>query len=371
MQGYFTISRELIPVEQPLLYDLYINSSGLEGTQRFVRVARVGQALSALDLTQFHEKYNQLYLSEAQRELFMQSLFKSGATRERGEFLKNSAVQYLEKIYRPDLTTAQLNETLVGCRDVVENMVDLLHDQNVDQVRGLIGSLSFHDFYTFDHSINVSMYSILIYRMIKPQATRQEILHAGLGGLLHDLGKIKIPTEIINNPGKLSPEQFDEIKRHPGYGSELLSQTTVQFPDDVDATIVERVVLEHHENFDGSGYPAKLKGEQIHLMARITSIADFFDAVTTKRSYHIPLTSGEALALMEKAAGKKIDPVIFEIFRKNCPSLPIHRGFQAQTLPADFDPCQPHAHLPLLQNFGKVLVMDDARPKPPAKKRAV
>src|SRR5690606_13361046 len=104
-------------------------------------------------------------------------------------------------------------------------------------------------------------------------------------------------TTIINNPGKLSDDDFAEIKKHPGYGNDLIKESHCNC-EGVDFEIIRRVVYEHHENFNGTGYPRGISGEKIHEMARITAIADFFDAITTKRSYHEALSTEDALAVM-------------------------------------------------------------------------
>ena len=138
-------------------------------------------------------------------------------------------------------------------------MVDVVQEYDVKQIQNLIGEMSFHDFYTYDHSINVSMYCIAIFKALKPNASREEMVMAGLGGLLHDLGKIKIPTNIINNPGHLSDEDFQVIKEHPRIGVELIDDSSPDVPG-IDFEIIKRVVWEHHENFNGTGYPRKIQG---------------------------------------------------------------------------------------------------------------
>ncbi len=254
-------------------------------------------------------------------------------------------------------------------------MIDVLDGYDIDDLKGLIASLSFHDFYTYDHSINVSMYSILLYRLVQPEATREMIMLAGMCGLFHDLGKIQIPTKILNKTEKLDDEEFKEIQKHPGYGKELLHQCQEHLPKSIDSETLSRVIFEHHENFNGTGYPRGIAGRDIHLLSRITAIADFFDAVTTKRSYHEPLTPDEALEIMRKTRGKKIDPELFEVFAENTSTGKI-RKITRKELPDDFDPCQPHRVLPLLEldefeeddtreprHFGavKVLAVVDAR----------
>jgi hypothetical protein len=149
---------------------------------------------------------------------------------------------------------------------------------------------------------------------------------------------------------------------------ELLDEQVCKNCQGVDLGIIKRVVYEHHENFNGTGYPNKIAGENIHLMARITAIADFFDAITTKRSYHEVLSTEDALEVMNKTAGKKIDPVLFEVFTTKVKNL-VLKGKTNIELEEGFDPCQPHQALPLIkikpkkqehnlfekkQDFGKV-----------------
>ena len=247
-----------------------------------------------------------------------------------------------------EFTTEILAEAIKGCRDSVESMVDVIQGRSVNDVRELIGNLSFHDFYTYDHSINVSMYNIATLKVLKPNASRREMVHAGLGGMLHDLGKIRIPTAILNHPGKLSEEEFGKIKQHPHYGGEIIDAQIMAnaIEDrDIDFSIVKRVVLEHHENFNGTGYPKGLEGNQIHILARITAISDFFDALTTKRSYHEVVTIDEAIRIMSRSVGKKLDGQLFDIFVDKVSKGAIV-GRATVELPDEFDPCQPQNILP-------------------------
>ncbi|WP_372651183.1 HD-GYP domain-containing protein [Halobacteriovorax sp.] len=378
--SFFSVGFDLITLDKPMTYDLYVNSSSHSANEKFVRIFPVNGILTSEDISTFRRKYHQLYISEGQRDMYLRSL--SGCIGiedvQKTEIIKDSAIHYLDTIFDPtkEFSNEVLTETINGCRDSVESMVDVIKDYDVKQVQSLIGDLSFHDFYTYDHSINVSMYCISLFKIVRPKAAREEIVLAGLGGLLHDLGKIKIPTHIINNSGKLDDEQFSMIKKHPKFGFDLLSSSEIDCPG-VDFSIVKRIVHEHHENFDGTGYPSGLKGDEIHLLARITAIADFFDAVTTKRSYHEALIPEEALGIMSRSVGKKIDPKLFEIFSNNISQV-VSRVYNKE-LPSDFDPCQPHDVLPFKkiepkkqqsnffkkeeQNFGKVAVDEGGKKK--------
>ena len=366
------LARSLSLLTPPSPYDLYINSSSLKDRERFVRIFKKTGLLTALEVRQFVVKYNRIYVAETERSLFLKSLCKvpEATAVEKATVLKDSAIHHLQTLFDHEVTTEVLGKAITECRDVVEGMIDVVGDCRVDQLQDLIGSLSFHDFYTYDHSINVSMYCILIYRAIKPNASREEIVQAGLGGLLHDLGKIKIPTDILNFSGKLSNEQFDEIKKHPGFGRELLQEVTSKLPADIQADLLGKVIFEHHENFDGTGYPSKLAGENIHLLSRITTIADFLDAITTKRSYHEPLSFQEALALMAGTEGKKIDPSLFRFFVEHTQRMHLEKGIMKDLAP-DFDPCQPCSALPLIDrvapdkgNSSPVKTLADLLPKP-------
>ena len=370
--SFFSVRYDLVQVDKPLLFDLYINSSIVKGKEKFVRIFPAGEVLKKDDLEEFHKKYLQIYVAEDQRKTYLRSLMQSNTDDViKTNVLKDAALDYLHNIFdkNKEFSTELLSQSIEGCREVVENMVDVLDDHNIDSLRGLIGNLSFHDFYTYDHSINVSMYCITIYRAVNPGAGRRELIHAGLGGLLHDLGKIKIPTHILNNPGGLTQEDYQTIKLHPDFGLELLLSGHCEVDPSLDLKIIARVIHEHHENFDGTGYPGKLKGkEEIHLLARVCAIADFFDAVTTKRSYNEVLPVADAMNIMRKTKGTKLDPDIFDIFDKHVRYVRTDATRDLR-LADSFDPTLPYAHLPLEEvskfakemDFGKIKVVDSKK----------
>ncbi len=376
-QSYFSVRHDLILLDKPISYDLFVNSSVVKGKEKFIRIFPSGGTLLKDEVDAFHKKYIQLYVPEEQRKLYLRSLVResNAPDLQKVNVIKDAALDYLHNIFATDkeFSTDILTQGIEGCREVVANMVDVLDHHNIDSLRGLIGNLSFHDFYTYDHSINVSMYCITIYKAINPKATKRELMHAGLGGLLHDLGKIKIPTHILNNPGGLSDEDYLEIKKHPDFGLDLLVGGHIEVDGDIDLKIVARVVHEHHENFDGTGYPAKLKGkDEIHLLARVCTIADFFDAITTKRSYNEVLSITEAMNTMKKFRGTKLDPDIFDIFDNHVRY--VRTDFTRDLKLSDkFDPTLPYAKLPLEEikkfekemDFGKIKVVD---PEPKKKK---
>lgn len=369
-QSFFSVGYDLISKESNLTYDLYVNSSAVKNKQKFIKIFPEGEYLSNYDLSELKKKYFQLYVCEDQRNNYMKSLTKSGVVSdiEATTFIKDSAIKYLHNIFdeEKEFSTELLSETIEECRGAVESMIDVLDDYNIDSLKGLIGSLSGHDFYTYDHSINVSMYCITILRALKPDANRLELIHAGLGGLLHDLGKVKIPTYILNSPGGLTDEEYGIIKKHPDYGIDLLKNGECEVSDDLDLNIIARIVHEHHENWDGNGYPSKIKEKEIHLLARICTIADFFDAITTKRSYSEVLPISQAIDVMNKFSGIKLDPKLFKVFAAHVKYTKV-KSTRDLKLADSFDPTIPYETIPLEEvkqmfedeDFGKIRISDD------------
>ncbi|MEA3371669.1 MAG: HD domain-containing protein [Campylobacterota bacterium] len=137
--------------------------------------------------------------------------------------------------------------------------------------------LTSHDFTTHSHSVNVSMYAIALGKELGLSET--EMMQVGTGALLHDLGKSKISSKIINKPGKLTIEEFQEMKKHPRLGYEILKEM-----GETDELILQ-IVKGHHEKLDGSGYGEGLTKDLIKIETQVVTIADIFDALTTNRSY--------------------------------------------------------------------------------------
>ena len=132
--------------------------------------------------------------------------------------------------------------------------------------------------------------------------------------LLHDIGKLAVPEHILSKPGPLTQEEFQKIRIHPQIGAEIIGAVPFPYP-------VAPLILSHHERWDGKGYPAALKGEEIPLGARILSIVDYFDALTSDRPYHKAMSEEAALALLQQEAGKALDPAVVEMFVRILPAL--------------------------------------------------
>ncbi|MEO5349128.1 MAG: HD-GYP domain-containing protein [Magnetococcus sp. YQC-3] len=174
---------------------------------------------------------------------------------------------------------------------------------------GAILSLSLikrKDEYTFMHSVNVGVFLMSFCHTLGME--REQIVQAGIGGMLHDMGKMKVPTEILNSPNKLTDAEFKTMQAHPAFSGELLRET-----GEISALSIQ-VAEQHHERFNGSGYPFKLSGQQIGLFGQMAAIVDVYDAITTDRSYHKGMSSHEALEKMFEWCKHHFDLALFQQF---------------------------------------------------------
>lgn len=177
----------------------------------------------------------------------------------------------------------------------------------IDTLSALTSAIDAKDSYTRGHSERVTDLSIKLATSLG--VAKEEVEKIKLGGLLHDIGKIGIPEGILNKPGRLNDEEFEIIKSHPEMGVKIMGR--VEFLESI-----VPIILSHHERYDGRGYPQALKGEAIPLLARIVSVVDTYDAMTTDRPYRKAMTTEEALQEIEKCAGSQFDPDVARHFIK-------------------------------------------------------
>lgn len=183
----------------------------------------------------------------------------------------------------------------VGCIDRITGHND------ISRIAALVAALGVKDPYSSQHSRRVSWLARNLANLI--QLPKEEEYVACLGGLLHDLGKIVISDEVLSKPAALTASEWDEIRSHPTAGALILR--AANFSEKVIS-----VVWHHHEDFNGSGYPDGLSGEEIPLPARIVRVADTFDALTTDRPYRQSYSASDALRLLEVGAWSAFDPVV-------------------------------------------------------------
>jgi len=178
-----------------------------------------------------------------------------------------------------------------------------------------LSMLKDYDNYTFTHSVNVSVLALAIGRAC--QLTEEQLKILGLGGLLHDLGKLRVDVNIITKPGRLTDSEFDEIKEHPGYGAEIIKEMEGVTDE------VMQIVHGHHLRYDRTGYPRNVPGEVISPLVEMTAIADAYDAMTTLRSYQRPFTPRKAIARLKEVRGSSLHPDFVTYFIESLGPYPV------------------------------------------------
>lgn len=183
-----------------------------------------------------------------------------------------------------------------------------------EEVSTVLSDVYVHDNYVFTHSLNVTLYALSIGMKLGLSQKELEIL--GLGGILHDVGKMQVPPEILFKPGKLTSEEFSEMKKHATYGYDILrNMHTIPL-------LVAHCAFQHHERLNGSGYPRGIKKDDIHLFGKILAVADVFDAVTSHRIYRSAMLPHEGLELLYAGSDTLYEPLIIEAFRKSVAIYP-------------------------------------------------
>ncbi|MEF9951377.1 MAG: HD-GYP domain-containing protein [Clostridium sp.] len=196
----------------------------------------------------------------------------------------------------------------------VESMVDFI--QTHEEINSTyLSDLKTYDNYTYIHSLNVAMLSIFF--GTKLGKDKERLSELGVAGMLHDIGKTKIPIEILNKSGKLSDEEFEIMKMHPIYGYEI-----TRYSDDITEN-ARCAILYHHEKLDGSGYPHKLSGEEIDSISKIVCISDVYDAVASDRVYRKAFSPSDSYEYILAGCGSLFDHKLVSIFKDNFSIYPI------------------------------------------------
>lgn len=212
----------------------------------------------------------------------------------KAKILRESSVALMEDLFEnPDV-----NKALDESKPIINDFIGFM-DSSAEAM-GYMLSLSGHDFYTYNHSLDVSIYSIGLGRSLG--FNTREIEELGIGALFHDIGKRNVNLDILCKKGGLTDAEWEQMKMHPQYGLVILNNNS-NISDAVKATC-----FEHHESFAGNGYPQQLIGDEIHPFARIVAITDTYDAMTTQRSYNVPMKPFDAVNMMKEKLAGRYDP---------------------------------------------------------------
>jgi HD-GYP domain-containing protein (c-di-GMP phosphodiesterase class II) len=216
------------------------------------------------------------------------------------------------------MTNPSLKTSIDGYQimQIVDKIIsDILSNRDIVATLSDIRSV---DDYTFSHSVNVCILSLII--GIGFGYGSDKLRELGVGSILHDIGKMMIPQEILKKPVQLTNDEFEEIKKHTIYGHELLKKIRGI------SMMASYIILGHHERMDGSGYPYHLKGENIHKAARIVAVADVYDALTTDRVYRKKLMPHEVIDYITSLGSQHFDQDVVDVFIRYIAYYPVGTG---------------------------------------------
>ena len=214
----------------------------------------------------------------------------------------------------PLYVTYRTYKVYLGRIDDERRHVEEMADVHLATIEALALAIDAKDQTAQSHIRRVQVYVTSIARGLGMSDT--EIQGVKTAALLHDIGKLAVPEHILSKPGPLTQEEFQKIRVHPQVGAEIISAVPFPYP-------VAPLILSHHERWDGKGYPQGLKGEEIPLGARILSVVDYYDALTSDRPYHKAMTADAALALLQQEAGRALDPAVVQMFVKMAADLEV------------------------------------------------
>lgn len=206
---------------------------------------------------------------------------------EKQNVLYQASVNYVQEIF--DSPAISIKQNVDRCRNLIQNILNDVMNSN--DLMTALSSLVDHNAYTYVHSVQVATYSISLHvKLFNLQ--KDEMMDVGMGSIFHDYGKVYVPRVLLDKPGKLTPTEFMEVKKHPVYGYSTLKDLEIFTP------VALGIVKHHHEKENGNGYPDGLTSYDIARSSKITAIADVFSALTTNRSYRQALSKESAMEIM-------------------------------------------------------------------------
>ena len=226
--------------------------------------------------------------------------------------LMTSGVWFALLAAAPLYVTYRSYKVYLGRIDDERRHVEEMADLHLATIEALALAIDAKDQTAQSHIRRVQVYATSIARGLGMSDT--EIQGVKTAALLHDIGKLAVPEHILSKPGPLTQEEFQKIRVHPQVGAEIISAVPFPYP-------VAPLILSHHERWDGKGYPQGLKGEEIPLGARILSVVDYYDALTSDRPYHKAMAPEAAMALLQQEAGRALDPQVVQMFVKMAPEM--------------------------------------------------
>ncbi|HEX6974301.1 MAG TPA: HD domain-containing phosphohydrolase, partial [Vicinamibacterales bacterium] len=291
---------------------------GAATTYFLVNTAMVATAIALSTHQKIHKVWNENFLWSAP------SYFVGAVVAALAVGITNISVQwFLPLAAAPLYLTYRSYKVYLGRIDDEQRHVREMADLHLATIEALALAIDAKDQTSQSHIRRVQLYAAALARALG--MTENHIQGVKTAALLHDIGKLAVPEHILSKPGPLTPEEFQKIRAHPKVGADIISAVPFPYP-------VSPLILSHHERWDGKGYPAGLKGEEIPLGARILSVVDYFDALMAERPYHKAMSFDAAVGLLQQESGKGLDPQVVEKFVELLPSLQVEAAKLEQAI---------------------------------------
>lgn len=270
---------------------------------------KAGSRLTDMNITQIHKSdaVSGMYIDEKNCEVRIISSINSQIKEHAISDLHNLADNFMDS--GKGVTESDIDK--IG--NTAEQLIDELADKKDILIN--IADIKMYDDYTFHHCLSVAIMSIAI--GIEIGLPRPQLNELGIAGMLHDIGKVSVPIEIINKKGKLTEKEFATVKLHPLYAANHLKERNLVSEHCLAG------ILEHHEKWDGSGYPYGKKEREIHPYARIMAVADVYDALTSNRPYRVPAPPNEAIEYIMGGMGAHFDEDVIRAFLRKVAPYPV------------------------------------------------
>lgn len=294
--GFFRIRLSTIQADLESPFNIYIHLD-----QKMVIYLNQGQKLKSEKIQMLHQKDTgeSFFVADNDKQTYrdyVKSAMNSNLIHndQKADILRESSIAILEDLYEnPDVAKA-----LEESKPIISDLLKFMNEAP-DSIGNLI-SLSGHDFYTYNHSFDVSIYSLGLGQALGFDAKTLEEL--GQSSLFHDVGKRMVDLSILCKKGPLDENEWMQMRQHPQFGLKILNE----HKNISDA--IKAACFEHHESWTGGGYPQDISGQEIHPFARIVALTDTYDAMTTQRSYNVPMKPSEALNMMKQKLAGRFDP---------------------------------------------------------------
>ena len=293
---YFRIRLSTIRPNEPAPFDLFILIDG-----KVISYLRKGDTLKSDKVQLLHSRDSgeSFFVGNIDKQIYREYIKNAMNSNfitndQKAVILRESSIALLEDLFEnPDVGVAlEESKPIIG---------DLLHFMDVapESIGNLI-SLSGHDFYTYNHSFDVSIYSLGLGQTLGFNKT--DLADLGTAALLHDVGKRNVSLDILCKKGPLDENEWVQMRMHPQYGLKILNEHAGL------SDAVKAACYEHHESWSGGGYPQDISGQEIHPYARIVALTDTYDAMTTQRSYNVPMKPAESLNMIKNKLSARFDP---------------------------------------------------------------